>query len=131
MHFPAVTARYAGLFALIYVALSVWVVAGRFGFDANHGDGGRPEMARRIRAHANFAEYVPFALGLIALLEARGAPLAGVHALLIALLAARLLHPVGMREAVFSTRQFLLRGMGAVVTFAVIGTAGGWLVLGK
>ncbi|MFT2095263.1 MAPEG family protein [Acidiphilium multivorum] len=73
MTFPTVAAGYGALLALIYLVLSLWVGFGRFGFRVIHGDGGNDRLARRIRAHANFAEYVPLILLLAALLEASGA----------------------------------------------------------
>ena len=37
------------------------------------GEGTSEDLRRRLRAHANFAEYVPLALILMALLELQGA----------------------------------------------------------
>ena len=61
-----------------------------------HGDGGSPLMMKRMRAQANFVEYTPFALLLIAALE-----LAGKGGWLLSLAAAgflvgRILHAIGM-----------------------------------
>lgn len=118
--YPSITAVYAAVFALILVALSAWVVAGRFGTDTLHGDGGNEGLQKRIRAQANFAEYVPFALLLVALLEARGAGPVFVNLLLIALLVARTAHPIGMLAPKNSAQQFGCRGGGIVLTFAVM-----------
>ena len=52
--------------------------------------GGDPLMLRRIRGHANFAEYTPLALVLITLLELAGEPRWELHALGASLLAGRL-----------------------------------------
>ena len=38
------------------------------------GDGGHEVLERRIRIQGNFVEYVPFLLGLLAMLEYGGAP---------------------------------------------------------
>src|SRR3954449_9086648 len=83
--FPASTAYYAGLLALIYAGLSAWVVAGRLSSNVLHGDGGDSALLKRIRSHGNFAEYVPLTLLLIALLEANGAGYALVRMLLLIL----------------------------------------------
>ena len=72
MAYPTLTAFYAGLFALIYVVLSAWVVAGRVSSDTLRGDGGNEALEKRIRSQGNFGEYVPLALVLVALLEAGG-----------------------------------------------------------
>lgn len=59
----------AGLLGLLLLFLGGYVIAGRVSFKVNLGDGGHEEMQRRMRAQANFVEYVPMALILIALME--------------------------------------------------------------
>ena len=55
-----VTPLYAGLLAIWFLVLSARVVQGRAGPGSpSLGDGGNPAMLRRIRGHANLAEYVP------------------------------------------------------------------------
>lgn len=129
MIFPSTTAVFAALLAIVYVGLAGWVVAGRVGTDTLHGDGGRPDLLKRIRSHGNFAEYVPFALILIALLEASGASHGLVLTLLIVLLVARLLHPVGMLAPKNSPQQFACRGGGIVATLLVMLVAAVTLLL--
>ena len=123
MTFPAITSFYAALFAILFVLISAWVVAGRLQTDTLHGDGGRNDLVRRIRSQGNFAEYVPYALLLIALLEASGASSALVQTLCLVLLVARLMHPVGMLAPKNSPRQFACRGGGIIATFVVLLTA--------
>ena len=96
MIFPATTAFYAGLLALVYLGLSGWVVASRVSGNVLLGDAGDDTMLRRVRAHANFSEYVPLVLILVGLLEAGGGAHGLVQGLLIALLVGRILHPIGM-----------------------------------
>ena len=119
MTYPAITAFFAGLLALIYVALAGWVVAGRVAFDTLRGDGDG-SLATRIRCHGNFIEYVPLTLLLVALLEAGGASSTLVRTLLVILLIARLAHPFGMFAAKNTPRQFACRGGGTVATFGVM-----------
>ena len=69
-----ITALYAALLAGIFVILSVRVIAARRGSGAPLGDGGNPELLRRIRVQGNFSEYVPLALILLALAEGLQAP---------------------------------------------------------
>ena len=64
----------------------------RIGF----GFAGDPELERRVRVHANFAEYTPFALLLLALAEADGAPHLWLHASGALLLFGRLGHALGV-----------------------------------
>ncbi|WP_336485820.1 MAPEG family protein [Methylobacterium nigriterrae] len=123
MTFPAITAFYAGLLALLYLGLSGWVVATRLSADVLHGAGGDPDLEKRIRIQGNFGEYVPLALLLVALLEAGGGGPVLVRALLLVLLAARLMHPFGMLAPKNSPQQFACRGGGIVATFGVIAVA--------
>ncbi len=120
MIFPATTAFYAALLALFYLGLSGWVMAGRLSGNVLHGDGGDPDLQKRIRSQGNFGEYVPIALILIAMLEGRGAGHGTVQALLIALLIGRILHPVGMFAPANSPRQFACRGGGILLTFGTV-----------
>ena len=86
-----VTPFYAGLLALWFLALSVRVILRRQG-GISLGDGGDARMLRVIRGHANFAEYVPLILLLMALLELGHTSVYVLHGLGILLLAGRLLH---------------------------------------
>lgn len=123
MVFPAVTAFYGALLALLFALLSVWVIAGRFQFGVLHGDGKQEAFGRRMRAQANFAEYVPLILLLTGLYEADGGSRAVVRALLLVLLVARLLHPIGMLAPVNSPQQYACRGGGAMATLTILSVA--------
>ena len=120
MIFPDITAFYASLLALILVGLSGWVIAGRGTKNTLLGDGGDAAMTRRIRAHANFIEYVPLALVIIALLEGSGGSRGLVRVLLIILVIARVLHPFGMFAPDKTPQQFACRGGGIGGTLLVI-----------
>ena len=61
-----ITAIYAALLGLLFLALSVNVVRTRRATRVSLGAGDHPLLERRIRAHGNFAEYTPIALILIA-----------------------------------------------------------------
>ena len=92
-----ITLIYAGLLGLLFLLLSFWVVKRRAQFKVMIGEGEAPEMLSAIRAHGNFAEYVPLTLLLMALCE-----LAGVGALWLhlgggLLLAGRILHAIGIQ----------------------------------
>ncbi|HEY0179642.1 MAG TPA: MAPEG family protein [Dokdonella sp.] len=68
-----ITPFYAGLLGLLYLALTFRVVGGRVGKGApSLGDGGNHAMFRAIRGHANFNEYVPLILLMMAMLEVGG-----------------------------------------------------------
>ena len=117
--YPATTAIFAALLAIEFILLSGWVVMGRVNKDALFGDANDGTFAKRIRTQANFAEYVPFAVLLIALLEARGGSHGLVITLLVILLIARLIHPIGMFAPPNSPQQFGCRGGGILAPVGV------------
>lgn len=112
-----ITPLYAGLLGLIYVTLSLWVVKIRVKQHIASGDKGDPVMANAMRTHANFSEYVPIGLILIALGEAQGMPAIGTHLLGAGLVLARLMHAFGMGRMPHTPA---LRGGGAALTFLVL-----------
>ena len=73
MHLPSVTGLYLAVLALIYVVLGLQVSRLRRGNRVLFGDGDNRELRSAIRAHANFAEYVPIIVLMVALLEMSGA----------------------------------------------------------
>jgi uncharacterized protein len=117
-----VTPLYAGLLALFYLVLSARVISRRRGAKISLGDGGDAQLQRRARAHGNFAEYAPFALLLIALLEIGGTtPSWLLHALGLGLLVGRLLHGIALS---FTEHWFPGRFFGVILTFLVLLVAG-------
>src|SRR3546814_14177313 len=87
-----VTPLYAGLLGLWFFVLCMRVVVVRGQLGINLGDGGNETMNRRIRGHANFVEYVPLCLLLIAILELSHFSIYLIHSLGLALLLGRILH---------------------------------------
>jgi uncharacterized membrane protein YecN with MAPEG domain len=119
----SITILYAGLLAIWFLVLSIRVVQARLGpGKPSLGDGGDPMVLRRIRGHANFAEYVPMVLVLMALLEMRGSPAWVLHCIGVMLLVGRLLHGIALSY----TRKFLFgRTAGVALTFAALLIGGG------
>lgn len=121
---------YAALNALIMLVLSMRVVRARVHTETAIGDGGKPEMAAPLRAHANNAEYVPMALLLLwALASPLGRSIWLIHGMGIALTVGRLLHAIGLSR---STGPSTLRLVGMALTWIayVVGIAGVlWFVL--
>ena len=112
-----VTALYAALLGLLYAVLTLLVVRGRVGSGVMLGTGEDKGLLRAVRAHANFAEYVPLILILMALGEGMRLSSFVLHLLGAALVAARLLHAVGIsREPDLRAA----RGGGAVLTLVVL-----------
>jgi uncharacterized membrane protein YecN with MAPEG domain len=111
------TALYASLLALLFLYLSVRTVRLRGSLRIGLGDGGNRVMTRAMRAHANFAEYVPLALLLMYIMERHTNSLWWVHTLGVLLVIARLSHAFGFGR---DPERFQLRALGAGLTFFVI-----------
>jgi uncharacterized membrane protein YecN with MAPEG domain len=120
MQTPSVTGFYLGLLALIYAALALEVARLRRGNRILFGDGENVRLRSAIRAHANFVEYVPIIALLVAMLEISGLSTTWVHVLMGALLAARLLHPLGMYSKPRTWQFSAGRVGGIVITISVL-----------
>ncbi|MBI3373506.1 MAG: MAPEG family protein [Betaproteobacteria bacterium] len=120
-----ITAIFTGLLALMLVGISIRVTILRAKKKIDFFDGGDPELGRAIRVQGNFVEYVPLALALIGLNEWMGAAPWIVYTLGLALVAARIVHALGLYSNVFQARV-----IGTSVTWLVL-VAGGLVVLGR
>ncbi len=87
-----ITSLFAALFGLMLIVMTVAVGLRREQVGALLLDGGDETLLRRIRSHANFLEYVPLALILMALSEANGASATFLYSTGTVLLVARALH---------------------------------------
>ena len=121
-----ITALYAGLSALLLIALSVNVIRFRFSEGVGIGDGDKPMLRRAIRVHGNFAEFVPLALLLIYLVEVTGHSAWQVHALGAALVAGRAAHAIGLTGSDGGSPG---RAIGMALTFAVLAVAAVMLII--
>ena len=92
----SITALYAGILALIVIALAINVTVHRAKLKVPLGDGGNPDMLRMIRLHGNAVEYLPLALVLMAIYEANGGWHWALHAVGIALIVGRILQSWNM-----------------------------------
>lgn len=117
---------YASLLALLYLALTFRTIALRARLRVTLGDGGDKALERAIRAHANFAEYVPIGLVLLILVEGIGTRPMMVHALGIALLSGRLLHALGVSRL---REPLPLRMAGMVLTTGQLAVCSGCLLI--
>lgn len=106
----------AGLCGLLFFWLSLRVVQVRRSAQIGMGDGGNAGLLGRMRAQANFAEYVPLLLILMALCENAGANRLVVHFAGVALIVIRVLHAWGMALPVPNWQR-------------IAGTAGTWTLL--
>jgi uncharacterized membrane protein YecN with MAPEG domain len=107
-------ALWAGLNLVLMLVLSVRVVRLRRRNLVALGDGGHPPLAHAIRAFGNASEYVPAAIGALALLALVAAPPALVHVVGFVLFAGRLSHAVGLSR---SGKASLPRAAGILATW--------------
>ena len=114
---PIIVPAYAAIFAIIFVVLSFRVADMRRTTKTGLGTGGSVVLERRIRVHANFAEYVPFALLLLSFAEMQRWSRLLLHVLCIVLLVARLIHVYGVSQEPEDVR---LRGAAVISTFFVL-----------
>jgi hypothetical protein len=113
----AVTSLYAGLLAPLYLWLTFRVIRFRRAERVDMGTGESRLLERYVRAHANFAEYAPLSLLLLALLELGGRPGWLLHLLGLALLAGRVAHAWSFSAAELRLRS---RAAGMLLTVAPI-----------
>jgi uncharacterized membrane protein YecN with MAPEG domain len=133
---PVVTALIAAVLGLFFVRLALKVIAARRAANVSVGDSDDPVLLRASRVHANFAEYAPLTLLLMALAEIIGAPWLVIFALGAMLVAGRRLHAhgLGQESGKFKARVrgmqltiFALVGASAVaIIMALIAIAGGF-----
>lgn len=115
-----VTSFYAAILALFYVVLAALVIRQRFKHRVGLGTGTEPQLLQTVRMHGNFAEYVPFLLILLALLEIQQSPLWQLHLVAGLTLAGRLLHAIGLwRSSGTSVPRFF--GMISTFTALIVG----------
>lgn len=113
---PLITATYAAVLAFFYVAMSFYVIATRARTDTLLGDGDNIDMLVAMRRHGNLAEYMPFAILMMALAEILGMGATWLHVSGIALVAGRVIHPFG----VAAKSPLAPRVIGVLATFAAM-----------
>ena len=112
---------FSAFFAVLFVLLSINVIRARRKHKVGLGTGQNRSVERAMRVHANFAEYVPFALLLIALLELNKANVLLLIGLCSVLLVGRLVHAYGVS---MENERFAFRVSGMMMTFTVVLIAG-------
>ena len=108
---------YAAILAVLFFVLSVRVIALRRSSKLPLGFQGDVALERRVRVQGNLAEYVPFALLLMAFAEMRGSPSWLFHGMGCVLIAGRLSHAYGVSQI---RESFAFRVTGMAMTFTVI-----------
>jgi uncharacterized membrane protein YecN with MAPEG domain len=107
-------ALWAGLNLILLLVLSVRVVRLRRRNRVALGDGGHPPLTHAIRAFGNASEYVPAAIGALAVLAIVAAPAGLVHLVGLVLFAGRVAHAIGLSR---SGGASMPRAAGALATW--------------
>ena len=112
-----ITPIYAAFAAFLFVYLSVRVIRARRSYKVGLGDADNILLRRAMRVHANFAEYTPLVLILMAFAEMQGVPGWEIHGLGVALLIGRIIHASGLGR---DPEPANLRTIGMALTLTVI-----------
>lgn len=115
-----ITLSTAAAAAVLNIWLSSRVVLARRPLKISVGDGGSEAVLRRMRAHANFAEYAPIFLILLAAIELAGGNSLVLWVVAVAFVLARVSHGLGMDAG--SPRLLRMIGM-MTTTFVSAGLA--------
>lgn len=108
-----ITAIYTVPLVIILLVLSARTIVVRRSAQVSLGDGDDETLRRRIRAHANFAEYAPLGILLIAIAESLSANVILLHITGLMLLIGRALHGYGVGGP---KMDFRLRTWGMILT---------------
>ena len=114
-----ITSVLASLLGLLYFWLSIQVIRRRRQMGVLIGSADREDLRWAIRAHGNFAEYVPFSLLLLALAELQNMTVWLSLPFAITLLSGRMVHAIGF---LYCRNRLGMRVMGMSLTF--------WTILG-
>lgn len=107
---------YAAFLAVLYIILSYNVIGKRLHYKIGMGNGDNHDLAKAIRVHGNFAEYVPFALALLLMLELQGFSAETLHGLCALLCLSRCAHAWGLQR---TSANSLPRSAGIIGTHTV------------
>lgn len=125
MYILPVTLTIAAAAALLNIWLALRVGRVRMAEKVSLGDGGNPRMLARMRAHSNYAEYTPFFLILLALVELARGTSPWLWAVGVIYMLARILHAFGMDAA----RPGKLRGIGIAGTLLALLVLAVWALV--
>lgn len=118
-----ITLMAAGAAAILNLWLAMRTGSVRTRAKIDVGDGGNDLLIRRMRAHANFVEYTPFILILIALIEFTSGTSLWLWVLSAVFLLGRVGHALGM-EGLPGGRM-----AGTIITFLLLLGLGGYAVV--
>lgn len=112
-----ITSLFAAILGLLMIFLALQVVKFRRTKSVGVGDNGDQQGQLAIRAHANFVEYVPMALILMAIYELNGGISIILYIIGSVLVLARVLHFLGLSKSAGKTFG---RFYGTLLTWIIV-----------
>lgn len=123
-----ITPIYAGLLGLLFLYLSFKAINQRQANKIGLGTGENIDLERAVRVHANFAEYTPIIILMLAFAEINGLPAASIHGMGLMLLVGRVMHALGLAR---EPDIIPLRFTGMILTFlSLLGTSLACVLIG-
>ncbi len=123
---PLITATYAAILAILFVIMSFYVIVTRARTNILVGHEDNMTMLVAMRRHGNMVEYVPFAILMMGLAEMTGLGATWLHVCGLALIAGRLIHPIGVNE---TKSALAARVAGVLATMVAILVPAGSILL--
>ena len=112
----------------IYLSTRVSLLRGKLGVAL--GDGNHPALLERMRQHGNLMEAAPLALILLGLAEGQGVATGWIYAAAAILLAARLIHPFGVRHDQPGNRLRIIGALGTTISMLIAALGILWIAMG-
>ncbi|MEO0882134.1 MAG: MAPEG family protein [Pseudomonadota bacterium] len=116
-----ITGLYVGLTIILTIVLGMRVGLYRGKTKVSIGDAGNQELALRVRHHANLLETAALTLLAIGVLEINGTSATTLHALGIAYIIARILHPIGLKAETITHPLRAIGAMGSTLVMLISG----------
>ena len=119
-----ITPIYIALLGLFFIPITLRVGMYRVSNKISLGDGGDPELLKRMRGQANFIETVPLVALMLVMMDVAGATSPWLHTVGALLLGGRVLHYIGLT----GIGPFVCRPIGIFATLGAYLAASGWLI---
>jgi uncharacterized protein len=126
---PTITALYAGLLGILYLALGGLVVSNRRRARIGLGTGSDTALERAVRVHGNFAEYTPLFLVLLLIAELGGGAVLLLHLAGTAYFLARIAHAFGLSQSSGTSQGRFFGTLVSWIAILVLALANLWLAL--
>lgn len=118
-----ITGLYAGLLGILFIVLSIKVIRLRLKFKVGIGDGDNQEIAKAIRIHGNFSEYIPLSLILLACYELNAGSVMMLHICGAAIFSGRVLHAIGISKSIGSSAYRKVGMLTVFISIIALGVA--------